>query len=504
MLHLIRHGQGYHNVAGTADPSEWRSWAWEDAGLTEVGWEQARRLGEHVRALEKRRRFSPELVVVSPLYRTLETAVGVFGREEWTAEGMRSEEERRRRSREELEATEERRREAQAALGRDDGTTAHAFVPPSLPTPIRTSGQPASPRGAAAAGGPAEGGATGGVDASADVLRTHSSSTISSPSAMPSFSLSTPPPSARPAAAAATGAVAGASAAHRDDGTGSSPIAVLPLLDAEESATGGGSRERSSALGGSSAISISTPIGKAPAGVGAPSPSRLPFSSPIPEPLLSSPSAEPSLGDRAVSPLAALSLASPVVSPTQSARSSPLGSPRNMRVLPLMLPQASSQSPTRTAVPGTSLRRCPPFLAVELFREHLGVHPCDRRRPLSETSRQFPGVDFSLVESDEDVHWDPEVRESAQELERRGAEALAWLAERPEREIAVVSHGGLLWHALVALGKNAPHAHATPPRWFENCEMRTVVLSIPEDAGDDPAGADDELFGFRPSKHMEA
>ena len=40
---------------------------------------------------------------------------------------------------------------------------------------------------------------------------------------------------------------------------------------------------------------------------------------------------------------------------------------------------------------------CPPFVAAEACREHIGEHPCDRRRPISEQRRDFPGVDFSLV-----------------------------------------------------------------------------------------------------------
>ena len=33
-------------------------------------------------------------------------------------------------------------------------------------------------------------------------------------------------------------------------------------------------------------------------------------------------------------------------------------------------------------------------------REHLGLHPCDRRRNLSVLAAEFPGVDFSLVRRD--------------------------------------------------------------------------------------------------------
>ena len=77
VLHLIRHGQGYHNVAGGADPVAYRHWDWEDAHLTPAGWQQALALRAHLAGLGPA--FRPGLVVVSPLTRTLETAAGVFG-----------------------------------------------------------------------------------------------------------------------------------------------------------------------------------------------------------------------------------------------------------------------------------------------------------------------------------------------------------------------------------------------------------------------------------------
>lgn len=40
--------------------------------------------------------------------------------------------------------------------------------------------------------------------------------------------------------------------------------------------------------------------------------------------------------------------------------------------------------------------------------------------------------------------WQPDVRESKDEIRARGAAFLTWLAARPEREIAVVSHSSFL------------------------------------------------------------
>jgi hypothetical protein len=39
-LHLIRHGEGFHNVAGQKDYHAYKSWDFEDAHLTDYGWDQ--------------------------------------------------------------------------------------------------------------------------------------------------------------------------------------------------------------------------------------------------------------------------------------------------------------------------------------------------------------------------------------------------------------------------------------------------------------------------------
>ena len=44
-----------------------------------------------------------------------------------------------------------------------------------------------------------------------------------------------------------------------------------------------------------------------------------------------------------------------------------------------------------------------PLVAVEMCREAHGGHPCDQRRPISAIRHEFPRVDYSLVETDDDV-----------------------------------------------------------------------------------------------------
>jgi hypothetical protein len=40
IVHLVRHGQGYHNVAGEAEEDLYKSYDFFDAHLTAKGWEQ--------------------------------------------------------------------------------------------------------------------------------------------------------------------------------------------------------------------------------------------------------------------------------------------------------------------------------------------------------------------------------------------------------------------------------------------------------------------------------
>ncbi|XP_062164642.1 phosphoglycerate mutase-like protein 1 isoform X1 [Alnus glutinosa] len=127
--------------------------------------------------------------------------------------------------------------------------------------------------------------------------------------------------------------------------------------------------------------------------------------------------------------------------------------------------------------PAISNLNCPPFLAVELCREHLGVHPCDKRRSIREYRPLFPAIDFSLIESDDDILWKTDIREKNEEVAARGMKFLKWLWTREEKEIAIVTHSGFLLHTLSAFGNDChlsvKSEICTP---FANCELRSVVI----------------------------
>ncbi|KAL4024290.1 hypothetical protein IC575_018075 [Cucumis melo] len=143
-----------------------------------------------------------------------------------------------------------------------------------------------------------------------------------------------------------------------------------------------------------------------------------------------------------------------------------------MDVLPLMIANAGNSA--RAAI---SSLNCPPIAAVELCREHLGVHPCDKRRNISDYQFLFPAVDFSLAKSDEDVLWKADVRETKEELAARGLQFLNWLWTRKEKEIAVVTHSGFLFHTLTAFGNDChPLVKKEICKHFANCELRSIVI----------------------------
>ncbi|KAK9839328.1 hypothetical protein WJX81_008390 [Elliptochloris bilobata] len=144
----------------------------------------------------------------------------------------------------------------------------------------------------------------------------------------------------------------------------------------------------------------------------------------------------------------------------------------------------------RTAHEAIALPACgPPFVACEQCRERVGPNRCDRRRLLSSTRAQFPGVDFDFVASEDDEWWEREHAvpqscgcysrgESEAQCTERGVRFLKWLMSRPEQRIAVVSHAGFIRHALSAFAGGLPDAPAEAlQREFSNCELRTVVLS---------------------------
>jgi broad specificity phosphatase PhoE len=126
----------------------------------------------------------------------------------------------------------------------------------------------------------------------------------------------------------------------------------------------------------------------------------------------------------------------------------------------------------REAFPDTSNHR---IVATDLCRERIASYASDKRRSISDLKRDFLDVDFSLVDSEHDVDFDhtkeihPDPYNSEQ-CKSRARKFVDWLLyERPEENIAVITHWVFLSHLLKA--ENIQNQAI-----FENCEMRSIQL----------------------------
>ena len=77
LVHFVRHAQGHHNVAGEEDKVRYQSEEFADAAITELGMTQCHELRDR-NVNEGNEKFKSDLIVVSPLKRTLETATNCF------------------------------------------------------------------------------------------------------------------------------------------------------------------------------------------------------------------------------------------------------------------------------------------------------------------------------------------------------------------------------------------------------------------------------------------
>ena len=100
----------------------------------------------------------------------------------------------------------------------------------------------------------------------------------------------------------------------------------------------------------------------------------------------------------------------------------------------------------------------PPFVALDLLRERIGTHPCDRRRSRAALAADFPAVDFSDLTTEEDDKWSP-AREPWAGVVERAERFCAIVRGRPEEHLAATTHNdflqGLLLMSRVALADEA-------------------------------------------------
>lgn len=127
--------------------------------------------------------------------------------------------------------------------------------------------------------------------------------------------------------------------------------------------------------------------------------------------------------------------------------------------------------------------RTPPLIATDGCRERVTPHPCDARRDLQLTRAQFPGVSFDLVKEKDPV-WTGHSEEDFLQLRERAEAFLEWVEARPESWICVVTHGGFLMSVrecyLRRMHGSNSGAHLGAIRPPFNCEILTTVMGRPQ------------------------
>mmetsp|Transcript_75545 Transcript_75545/g.179480 ORF Transcript_75545/g.179480 Transcript_75545/m.179480 type:complete len:278 (-) Transcript_75545:116-949(-) len=116
-----------------------------------------------------------------------------------------------------------------------------------------------------------------------------------------------------------------------------------------------------------------------------------------------------------------------------------------------------------------------PFLAHPQCTEMGGVNLCDKRRPLKVIRRDFPHVDFSLFQDEEDPRWSDDKREDPKLVSDRCFDFCLWLKERPEKEVVVATHSAWLFTLF-----NTVFECSSPDLtdWFLTGEMRSVQVTF--------------------------
>lgn len=115
-----------------------------------------------------------------------------------------------------------------------------------------------------------------------------------------------------------------------------------------------------------------------------------------------------------------------------------------------------------------------PFVANELIREQHGVHVCDKRSSRTVLESSYPDVDFGALNSEVDLVFREDVRESREDVAQRCYELALWLRQRPEKHIGVVGHSSwLLTMFNAVLECDDPD---TTGKWFGTGEMRSVIV----------------------------
>lgn len=114
------------------------------------------------------------------------------------------------------------------------------------------------------------------------------------------------------------------------------------------------------------------------------------------------------------------------------------------------------------------------------LREAYGIRYSDRRGPMSTLKAHFPCVVYHhpSLSTDDDVDWQPHIRETRNDVIRRVDNFLSWLTQQPQESIAVVSHGVWIECALL---KYCPSVLEFGKKRVHNCDVYCVNVTFDRD-----------------------
>jgi broad specificity phosphatase PhoE len=130
-----------------------------------------------------------------------------------------------------------------------------------------------------------------------------------------------------------------------------------------------------------------------------------------------------------------------------------------------------------------------PFIVHDLCGERRGKFTCDKRRTKTEIMNELQPlytytnetIDFDSYgyPTEDDVLWTEE-RESDQHVTNRCIKMMEWLASRPEKDIAIVTHSSWLKHLFRSFSNQGiePKDIEKLHRLSGNAEIRSVTLAL--------------------------
>ena len=85
------------------------------------------------------------------------------------------------------------------------------------------------------------------------------------------------------------------------------------------------------------------------------------------------------------------------------------------------------------------------IIALDCLKEYpQGLHTCNKRKPREELKKKFMSVDFSFLDSDQDLMWNPSKLETIDELLSRINRMYDFIEKKKLTNIALVGHNGFI------------------------------------------------------------